>query len=38
MGKPDEAKKARDRAFKNGLTREKLQESERADWDAVMNP
>ncbi len=38
MGKPEEARKTRERALKAGLGRERLQESERADWDAVMNP
>jgi tetratricopeptide (TPR) repeat protein len=38
MGKPDEARKYRDRALEAGLGREQLQQSERADWDAVMNP
>lgn len=38
MGKPEEARKSRERALKAGLGRERLQESERADWDAVMNP
>ncbi len=39
MGKPDLARKSRDRALQAGLGPEQLQGSERADWDAVMkNP
>ena len=36
MGKPDLARKFRDRALEAGLSRDQLQGSERADWDAVM--
>ena len=38
MGKADEAAKARERALKAGLTRDRLDNAEKADWDAVMNP
>ena len=38
MGKPEEAARARERALKAGLTRDRLDESDRADWDEVMNP
>jgi cellulose synthase operon protein C len=37
-GKADEVRKNRELALKAGLTRERLQEAERADWDAIMNP
>ena len=36
--RPARPASARERARKGGLTRDRLQESERADWDAVMNP
>ncbi|MFO0907022.1 MAG: tetratricopeptide repeat protein [Isosphaeraceae bacterium] len=36
MGKTDDARKTRDRAKEAGLTRDQLQGSELADWDAVM--
>ncbi len=38
LNKPDELKKHRDLALKGGLTRLKVQPSERSDWDAIMNP
>jgi tetratricopeptide (TPR) repeat protein len=36
MGKPDQARKQRDRAVEAGLTRDQLQSSELDDWDKVM--
>jgi tetratricopeptide (TPR) repeat protein len=36
MNRPDDARSCRDRARAAGLTREQLQPSEQADWDAVM--
>jgi uncharacterized protein HemY len=36
MNRPDDARSYRDRARQAGLTRDQLQPSELADWDAVM--